>query len=235
MIACFCTGADATNPFGLMSELRILTGLGLEMKIIKQVVAGVILAGLTTVAMAAGQNKISSYGEARKLLWGELYKDGGETLYCGVALGQRSGLNVEHVIPASWMTRHVGCGSRKQCRRSSQAFNRMEGDLHNLYPSRTDANSQRGSLPFGEIAGERHTVRSCDFEANNKVTEPRPAARGEIARAVLYMQQAYGMQLPSGQLELMRQWHESDPPTQAERIRNERIEQIQGNRNPFVD
>ncbi|MEZ5537805.1 MAG: endonuclease [Thiolinea sp.] len=197
--------------------------------------AGCFLCGLMTAVSADGQRQIHNYGEARKLLWSEVYKNGGETLYCGVALNRRSGLNVEHVVPASWMTQHVGCGSRKQCRRRSAQFNRMEGDLHNLYPSRTDANSQRGSLPFGEIAGERHTVSSCDFEADNHVAEPRPAARGEIARAMLYMAQTYGVKLPAGQLELMRYWHEIDPPGQAERIRNERIERIQGNRNPFVD
>lgn len=206
------------------------------MKTIKTLfLAGSISLGLTTAVLAEGQTKISSYGEARKLLWSELYRDGGETLYCGVALNRRSGLNVEHVIPASWMTRHLGCGSRKQCRRRSKQFNRMEGDLHNLYPSRTDANSQRGSLPFGEIAGERHTVRGCDFEANDNLAEPRPAARGEIARSVLYMAQAYGMELPRGQLELMQEWHRTDPPDAAERRRNERIEQLQGNRNSFVD
>jgi endonuclease I len=38
-----------------------------------------------------------------------------------------------------------------------------------------------------------------------------------------------------GQLSTLLRWHVEDPPTLLERERNDRVQQVQGNRNPFVD
>jgi endonuclease I len=38
-----------------------------------------------------------------------------------------------------------------------------------------------------------------------------------------------------GLLSTLLQWHQQDPPNGAERIRNEAIQEFQGNRNPFID
>jgi endonuclease I len=35
--------------------------------------------------------------------------------------------------------------------------------------------------------------------------------------------------------ENLRAWHFEDPPDKMEEIRNSLIEQVQGNRNPFID
>jgi deoxyribonuclease-1 len=137
----------------------------------------------------------------------------------------------------SWVTRALNCGRRKACRETSPRFNRIEADLHNLYPARADVNDARGSFRFGEISGERRVFGDCDFEfdARQRAVEPRPASRGEIARAMFYMHRQYGLTLFRRQGEMLLRWHRQDPPGAEERRRNGRIEQIQGNRNPYID
>jgi endonuclease/exonuclease/phosphatase family metal-dependent hydrolase len=41
--------------------------------------------------------------------------------------------------------------------------------------------------------------------------------------------------MPAGQLDLMREWDRRDPPDAAERARNDRIAELQGVRNRFID
>ena len=194
---------------------------------------------LVITACAADLRPLENYEEARKVFWSQLYDGGGETLYCGVGFSgnSRRGLNIEHVFPMSWVTRSLGCGRRKECRETSPRFNRIEADLHNLYPARADVNDARSSFRFGEISGERRVFGDCDFEfdARQRSVEPRPASRGEIARAMFYMHQQYGLTIFRRQGEMLLRWHRQDPPGEAEQRRNDRIEQVQGNRNPYID
>ena len=57
---------------------------------------------------------------------------------------------------------------------------------------------------------------------------------------MLYMNKEYGAKIapPEGDPELkdlLTAWHCADPVDEAEKVRNDRIEKIQGNRNPFID
>ncbi len=189
--------------------------------------------------VSADQTGIKDYEEARRLFWSVLYRSGGETLYCGREFTARShrGVNIEHVFPMSWVVRALNCDRRKQCRKTNRRFNRIEADLHNLYPSRMDINDARGSFRFGVIGGERRAYGNCDFEVDERrrIVEPQPATRGEIARAMFYMHEEYGLRIfkRSGR-ELLR-WHREDPPSAHERWRNGVIERIQGTRNRFID
>lgn len=200
-----------------------------------------ILTALATLGLAptlwAENLTIPDYDAAQEIFWGALYPDAFTEVYCGGAVAARGAHNIEHVFPAFWITKTANCGSRRTCRRNSSLFNRMEADLHNLYPSRTAVNNRRGSLPFGELEGENHDFASCDFEEASGLVEPRTGARGDLARAVLYMTEAYGAAdiLPVGQLDLMQAWDAADPPDAAEIARNDRIASLQGNRNPFID
>ncbi len=103
---------------------------------------------LFAVPAFAGQNIIRNYNTARdKFFYKKLYPHGGWTIYCGKRWRTKRGLNVEHVYPASWMAKHLGCGARRQCRTDSQRFNFMEADLHNLYPSLARINQARSNYP----------------------------------------------------------------------------------------
>jgi deoxyribonuclease-1 len=140
----------------------------------------------------------------------------------------------------SWVTNALQCGTRQQCRERSQIFNRIEADLHNLYPSRTDLNSARSSHRFGLIRGEKRDFGSCDFEIDRRarVAEPAAEVRGTIARAMFYMASQYrdqGLIIFSRSARLLQDWHNDHPPSIQEQQRNRRIAAIQGNSNPFID
>ena len=188
---------------------------------------------------SAQQSAIDDYYEAKKLFWGKLYSRGGETLYCGQPFGSNKGrlINVEHVLPMSWVMNKLNCRDRDSCRRNSTDFRRIEADLHNLYPSRRDINQIRSSFPFGVVRGERRQYDQCDFELDKKsrIVEPRAEVRGEIARAMFYMHDRYGIRLHRRMGKLLKQWNRQDPPDGVERKRNDTIEKIQGNRNRFID
>ncbi|MEM7357474.1 MAG: endonuclease [Pseudomonadota bacterium] len=188
-------------------------------------------------------NRIKDYATARPVFWKSVYPDGGVTLYCRerFASRSRSGINIEHVFPMSWVKNALDCGTRKQCQGNSTQFNLIEADLHNLYPARTDVNHDRASFRFAEVAGEpRHYGVACDFEVDSRarIVEPAPQVRGDVARAMFYMAdryQAQGLTIFARSGRLLHEWHLADPPDEQERLRNQRIEQIQGNRNRFVD
>ncbi|GBE46788.1 extracellular deoxyribonuclease precursor [bacterium BMS3Bbin11] len=183
--------------------------------------------------------RIPDYETARMVFWKALYNGGGETLYCGKKLksSYNKGVNIEHVFPASWVAYSLHCGKRKQCRLNNPQFNLIEADLHNLYPSRSDINKARSNYRFAIIRGEQRVFGKCDFEFDEyqRIAEPAPEARGRIARAMLYMAEEYDLYLKKKLKRLLLDWDKKYPPEQAEYKRNDRIEQLQGNRNPYID
>ena len=201
-----------------------------------------LLLVFSIVTAHAEQFKIPDYKTARYLLWSKVYAKGGKTLYCGQNFGANKGrgINVEHVFPMSWVTRALNCGRRKECRASSAEFNRIEADLHNLFPALTEINDERSSFPFAMIKGEQRRYGKCDFEFDSKrrVVEPRDASRGEIARAMFHMVAEYGkygLELRRKQAKMLKKWHFQDKPSKEEKRRNDVIEKLQGTRNRFID
>ncbi len=180
----------------------------------------------------------ANYLDTIPVFWRTLYADGGEGLYCGARFRAHDrSYNIEHVFPMSWVTRSLRCGDRQSCRRNSPRFNQIESDMHNMYPARKDLNAERGSYPFREIRGERHVERGCDLEIDHRsrVVEPRPASRGNIARAMLYMADRYELKLFDRQRALLMNWHRADPVDGEERRRNHLIAEVQGKPNPWIE
>ena len=179
------------------------------------------------------------YFKILPLFWSQLYGDGGETLYCGKRFSPQTtrGLNVEHVFPMSWAVKALGCRTRDQCRQRSKRFNDIEADMHNLYPAIAEINEARSAMAYGMVLGEARRFGNCDFEVDKlrRRVEPRRAVRGDIARAMFYMQQQYGLKIYPAQGRLLLQWHRQDPPDAEERRRNDLIDRLQGHRNRFID
>ncbi len=183
---------------------------------------------------AAGQR---NYLDSLRSFWQGVYPNGGRTLYCGRAFRPHDRkVNAEHVYPMSWVTRKLRCGTREQCRHRSARFNLIESDMHNIFAALKDINQARGSMPYAIIPGEKHYRKGCDFEVDFRrhVVEPRPEARGRIARAMLYMADTYGLDLYKRQRKLMEEWNRRYPPDEAERRHNRRVARLQGKPNPYI-
>ena len=196
----------------------------------------------------ADQTVIVNYTKTQQsIFWEKLYFYSGWTLYCGSPFYEKArGLQIEHIYPASWMAKHLGCGSRSDCQAAENEelrirFNHMEADLHNLYPAMSWANSKRSNHSFGMIAGEEHYFEDCDFEIGARsrdgatIVEPRPKARGEIARAMFYMHKEYNLPIEAPLAEMLKLWNQDDPPSWDEIRRNKKIKELQGTKNPFID
>ena len=76
-------------------------------------------------------------------------------------------------------------------------------------------------------------------EGSGSLWEPREAKKGDVARAVFYYYTMYpdeGTNISAcGNLETLYEWHVNDPPDAAEISRNTKINQVQGNKNPYVE
>ena len=207
-----------------------------QMRIFKVGVGLWLLVSVCWVYPALSQPR--NYIEQIPQFWSLLYPSGGTSFYCGENFARFDRrYNIEHVFPMSWVTRALGCGTRKECRINSARFNLIEMDMHNLFPAHRDINKARSYYAFAEIPGEDWYARGCDIEIDERArrVEPRPAVRGDVARAMLYMSERYGLPLYSRQKQLMLKWHAADPPDAGERRRNQLIEAYQGNRNAWID
>lgn len=180
----------------------------------------------------------SSYNKVRDtVFWAELYNNKYTTLYCGIEKKKGSKDRIEHIYPANWIARSLGCQSRKDCK--FYKYREASSDLHNLWPALQRFNSSRGNLPFGEIIGEvaRFKTPKCDFErttGKDAVVEPRDEVKGQIARSYLYMVHRYD--LPTHDiLPLMVKWNKTYPPSKEEITRHNLIERNQGRSNPFIE
>lgn len=161
-------------------------------------------------------------------------------------------LEWEHVVPAAifgrskacWKKGHTKCvkadgtpfKGRSCCSKVDKSFREAEADLHNLTPAVGELNGDRSDLRYGLVPGEQREYGRCDFEIGGtpRVAEPREAIRGDAARIWFYMADTYGVKLTTAEKIMYKEWLESDPPNQRERLRDMRIEAAQGNVNPYV-
>ena len=179
---------------------------------------------------------------AKKLFWNELYTYGGWTLYCGYRFNSNKEtvnhrlVEIEHIYPTASMLQQVGCNSRMQCREGgNKRFIQMEADMHNMYPVIQDILLPARKPLFGEIKGEHWKFKDCDYERSGGMVEPRPVARGNVARALLYMHIKYNVEINPATMKIIKLWNREDPPSKQEKLRNDRIEALQGQRNPYID
>jgi len=151
----------------------------------------------------------------------------------------------EHSYPHSWMPTFPADNPERP------EYN----DFHHLFPVQfPDANQVRSNLPLGDVVNATGTYLGGTIgdDANgNKVYEPRDERKGDAARAILYMATCYDVVnaaqdwslptnisviVPYGQDQYtLKQWHYNDPPSDWEKARNDFVDSVQGNRNPFID
>ncbi len=127
-------------------------------------------------------------------------------------------------------------------------------DYHHLFPTdQNGANVIRSNKPLGEVVNASYTFLGCKLgtDINGRVVfEPRDAHKGDAARALMYVATCYttvggnswafrnpiSTSIPYGQDQnLLKKWHYQDPPDAWEIARNDFMESLQGERNPFID
>ncbi len=144
------------------------------------------------------------------------------SFYSGSSATYSGNMNREHVWPAS----RTVLGRDKDP---------LEDDMHMVRPTLTSENSSRGNSFFAESG------------AWDPASFNNPSYRGDAARIIFYCVVA-DSQLSlvdkatdstsnhtMGKLADMLQWNIDYPVQSREETRNEEVEKLQGNRNPFID
>lgn len=170
--------------------------------------------------------------DAEDVLLKSVYAGGGKTLYCATDFKPGDRLKVDFIYSEKQLLRHFGCITARQCA-SKSGFPEVAGDLHNLFPIERSVDlDRRGSL-FGDLPEDVET-RKCGYQLSFQTFDPPDAAKGDIARTMIYMHVQHKLPLV-GPLEMYQRWSKLDPPDAQEKKRNDTIARIQGNRNPYID
>lgn len=190
-----------------------------------------------------GHQPVDSYSQARKHIMQDIalrsdsygYYVG--DVYCNERFRKNVGprkmpdhnqLNIEHTWPQSKFTsRHPELTQKT--------------DLHHLYPTNSKANGRRGHLLFGDFPDNSGNLSYCpesqvgDLENGQEGFEPPTHQKGNVARALFYFSLRYDISINDYEEVTLRFWNILDPVDADEMDRNNIIESLQGNRNPFID
>jgi len=194
------------------------------------------------------QQQVLGYSRARTIMFGEIHlvstPDGYGVLdvYCEQLATNKdfkksppgpgqipdpAVLNTEHTWPQS---------------RFTTAFNTemQKSDLNILYPVKSNANSSRSNLKFGDVTDV--TSQPCTASKRGHMASGRdsyfevpPAHKGNAARSVFYYSVRYKTPITPDEEASLRAWHQADPPDAFEQERNELVYKHQRERNPFID
>jgi len=147
----------------------------------------------------------------------------------GDGVVDHGGFNAEHVWPQSFF----------------ESRSPMKSDLHHLMATLIHPNEVRGHLPFGEVQGRPEYTNNGGAKMGGGLFEPPDAAKGRVARAILYFytryydqgitRKGFGDNFFYNRIEMFLRWNREHPPTQFEKDRNDLLQEFQGNRNPFTD
>ena len=122
-------------------------------------------------------------------------------------------------------------------------------DMHHIRPTATNTNSNRGNLKYGNVNHSTAKESRNTTYGTNTLSgwygggyfEPLDTVKGDAARICLYMYTCY---YASGSLKLnnvakdvktLVDWSNLDLPSEQEKIRNEKVYNLQWNRNPYID
>jgi hypothetical protein len=151
-------------------------------------------------------------------------------------------VNREHVWPCSQMK----IGTKDRPTNSDKGH---YSDLHNLRISQAYTNGQHGNAFYGSPTGSASYVGKAAKVPGQNIYYPGNEGfdhRGDIARILFYMDFTYDrlmliddentpVDLYLGRISELLAWHYADPVDEFEISRNNKIFNIQKNRNPFID
>ncbi len=137
-------------------------------------------------------------------------------------------INVEHTWPQSKFSKRYP----KEMQKS---------DLHHLYPTDSMMNSLRGNTIFGEVHDDKGKTKCAASKygtgtaGSTELFEPPDDHKGRVARSLFYFSVRYDMPIRTEEEVILKKWNQEHPVEQNEMDRNDEIEKLQQNRNPFVD
>ncbi len=197
----------------------------------------------TTMTKTVSYNSLTSY-------WPKTDANNGSSNPVLFYSDELSGsFNREHVWPKSR-------GSFKETNAGS--------DLHHLRPTNADINSTRGNMTMGNVKGVFTTYKTKAlnggtvlwYNTDADIVEVRDNIKGDVARILLYVwcrwqepnlyENDPNPTIGSGDdannglkviesLDTLLEWMELDPVDTWEMSRNDQCENVQGNRNVFID
>lgn len=168
---------------------------------------------------------------------------------CGNYNSENDCWNKEHVFPQGFFNEKLP----------------MRSDLHHVLPTDGYVNNRRNNFNFGKVNNPTWTstngskVGPCASPGSSGTCfEPIDEFKGDIARIMFYFATRYENEVTSSGwkhhatennplngtndqvyedwiIDLFLDWHTQDPVSQKEIDRNNKVYQIQHNRNPYVD
>jgi deoxyribonuclease-1 len=157
----------------------------------------------------------------------------------------------EHAVPAEnfgrtfgeWRNGHKQCinnkgkafKGRKCAEKVNIEYRHMQSDMFNLYPAIGAVNALRSNYNFTMLPDVKSDFGSCAMKIDNRKAEPPEAARGQIARAYLYMSDVYKRySMSKPQRQLMNAWDKMYPVNAWECVRAKKITSLQKSNNNVV-
>lgn len=212
--------------------------------------APTFVSDLTALTNPHTDNFYSNYGPRMvSLFWARDTTGGDKAITCVY-----SGENLVYTEPFAWTVfsrEHTYCHSWMPTYPSTNGPE--YSDYFHLFPTdQNNANAVRSNYPLGEVVNVTSTFMGATYGTNalgQTVYEPRDAQKGDAARALFYMATCYNTTsqnwgLPDpisatimyGQDQnLLKAWHYMDLPDAREIAKNDFLDSLQGNRNPFID
>lgn len=172
--------------------------------------------------------------DAEQQLLAEVYTSDEErlTLYCQTPFKPNDRIHIERVYPQRTLLDHFGCDSARSCEMNAD-YLVVWNDLHQMFPITSSTSRLRRGTSIDEARLDEPN-HDCGFKTTFQTFEPSDHAKGDVARALLYLHDTYKVPLAS-RLDLLQEWNKLDPPDELEQLRNQRIADIQGKSNPFID
>lgn len=176
---------------------------------------------------------LSALGDPQSLLM-QIYPHGGQTLYCHTHFAPNSDVRADFIYTKSDLLDYYDCITVDMCANNAD-FQRAYNDLHNIYPVDLKAVLARSGALYGPVPDSAPLAsQQCPWRTSFQTFDPPDYAKGNVARAMVYMSEHYGLPM-RGALVTYIKWNRLDPPDQEELDRNKAIKVLQGTSNPYVE
>jgi len=197
-------------------------------------VVSISLALMFTTSLVIGKNtRFSDPGTVvTDQFWGNLYAEGGNSFFCNTPFTSKSFVLTEgYIYPLADIRTALKCGTTRECEQNN-TYRQIASDLHNMIPVRTRTEMKRRNIQY-ENLGPSIRTDDCGIRESASFFEPPERVKGDVARTVAYMVDAYDLPW-LGATTVFEGWNRLDPPDDTELTRHRQIADIQGNSNPFV-